>query len=534
MSTVKLRFPGGRYHATPWGHHVNEGLIEWPPSPWRLLRALVASGFCHHGWTEVPPVARRLIDKLAAVLPMYRLPSASAAHSRHFMPYLEGKVQKTTLVFDTWANIGQGELFIHWPCDLDAEESELLGQLVSTLGYLGRSESWVEAELTEGVPVQWNAVPCQEGEHRGPGWEQISLLAAISPPSYDSWREKKINQATSYLELPKGKKKSAKLLDDERRKLQAPFPKTLLDCLVKDTVWWKGHGWSQPPGSQRVLYWRRCDSLQVSVPFAPRRLEAPRVKFMLLALTTPSGNRSALPPVTRTLPQAELLHRAIVSRLDNGQHSNCPELTGTDVQGRPLRNGHRHAHIIPVDLDGDGHIDHLVIHAKMGLGPAAQRAIRTLRRTWAKGGIGDLQLALVGQGDLQNLVQLPPPLKQGLGQLIGPPNGACTWVSLTPFVAPRHLKREGKKDDLFGQVQAELRSRNLPQATVEVLPLNTERFRRFRHFVRRRQASPPPPADIGYAIRLTFEQPQRGPISLGYASHFGLGLFAADKDVVAG
>ena len=48
MPTLKLRFPGGRYHATPWGHHVNEGLIEWPPGPWRLLRALIACGFSSH------------------------------------------------------------------------------------------------------------------------------------------------------------------------------------------------------------------------------------------------------------------------------------------------------------------------------------------------------------------------------------------------------------------------------------------------------------------------------------------------------
>ena len=28
MPTLRLQFPGGRYHATPWGHHVNEGLVE--------------------------------------------------------------------------------------------------------------------------------------------------------------------------------------------------------------------------------------------------------------------------------------------------------------------------------------------------------------------------------------------------------------------------------------------------------------------------------------------------------------------------
>src|SRR5437867_3663314 len=53
--TLLLRFPGRRYHATPWGHHVNEGLIEWPPSPWRLLRALLATGYTKLGWPADGP-----------------------------------------------------------------------------------------------------------------------------------------------------------------------------------------------------------------------------------------------------------------------------------------------------------------------------------------------------------------------------------------------------------------------------------------------------------------------------------------------
>jgi len=32
-----LTFPWGRYHANPWGRHVNEGAVELPPSPWRPL-----------------------------------------------------------------------------------------------------------------------------------------------------------------------------------------------------------------------------------------------------------------------------------------------------------------------------------------------------------------------------------------------------------------------------------------------------------------------------------------------------------------
>ena len=53
MVAIGIRFTAGRYSATPWGHQVNEGLIEWPPSPWRLLRALVAV------WHRTLPEARQ-------------------------------------------------------------------------------------------------------------------------------------------------------------------------------------------------------------------------------------------------------------------------------------------------------------------------------------------------------------------------------------------------------------------------------------------------------------------------------------------
>src|ERR1017187_8002904 len=100
MIRLLFDFSTGSYHATPWGHHVNEGLVEWPPSPWRLLRALIACGFSSQGWTEIPTHAQRLINKLTGVLPSYRLPEASAAHSPHFMPIgvLAKGREKTALV----------------------------------------------------------------------------------------------------------------------------------------------------------------------------------------------------------------------------------------------------------------------------------------------------------------------------------------------------------------------------------------------------------------------------------------------------
>jgi CRISPR-associated protein Csb2 len=250
--------------------------------------------------------------------------------------------------------------------------------------------------------------------------------------------------------------------------------------------------------------------------------------MMLLALTTPSGSRSALPSRTRALPQAELVHRALVARVGDGKRADCPEFTGKDGDGRPL-TGHRHAHILPADLDGDGRLDHILIHAKMGLGPTAQSAVRALERTWTKGGVGVLQLALAGCGTPDCLRTLLPPLRAGVVALLGPPEGAQEWRSFTPLVLPRHQKPRGP-NTLENQILAELVSRGLPAATVEVLPW-TDQTLELRHTVRvRRFPAKPPPVDAGFAVRLVFDVPVFGPIALGYGSHFGLGVFVATDE----
>jgi CRISPR-associated protein Csb2 len=100
-------------------------------------------------------------------------------------------------------------------------------------------------------------------------------------------------------------------------------------------------------------------------------------------------------------------------------------------------------------------------------------------------------------------------------------------VSATPFVPPRFVKRRGI-NTLLGQINAELASRGLPSVEkLEELPRNVETLA-LRHFMRRRQrGGMPPPVDAGYALRLRFAEPIVGPLTLGYASHFGLGLFEA-------
>jgi CRISPR-associated protein Csb2 len=113
--TLKLTFPAGRYHATPWGRHVNEGMPEWPPSPWRLLRALIAV------WRRTCPdlmsesQVRHLVEPLLRP-PLFRLPASRVAHTRHYMPWEKKGPADRTLVFDTFVAVGRDDpLFIGWP-----------------------------------------------------------------------------------------------------------------------------------------------------------------------------------------------------------------------------------------------------------------------------------------------------------------------------------------------------------------------------------------------------------------------------------
>lgn len=539
MVILLLRFPAGRYHATPWGHHVNEGLIEWPPSPWRLLRALLATGYSALHWpaSGPPPIARSLVLKLSDVLPHYRLPPASGAHSRHYMPLavLDKGREKTTLVFDTWANVGDGTLAVCWDATLDAEECQVLSQLVKHLGYLGRSESWVEAELlgkNAPMPDGEHCFPCDATNAPGPEWEQVSVLATQVSTTYSDWRSEAVRKALA--DLPSEGTSKKKLTPTEKKSLQrrqaaeVPFPAGVLECLHLATDWLRTHGWNQPPGSRKVFYWRKSDALEANAPSPRQRMrQAEPVEAMLLSVSTTSGNNHALPSVCRTLPQADLLHRALISAVERIDVSPSTVLSGRAYDGRPLNGSHEHAHVLPLDLDGDGHIEHILIWAPMGLDTAAQAAVRRVRRTFTKGGIGPLQLAVAASGSLSDLARLRGNYGMSLRRLVAS-EGSKVWVSQTPFFAPRHLKPKGR-NTLDRQVAVELASRGQPApCSVEALDLRKRpEWVQFRHYSYERRKGMRPPMTHAYALRLAFDEPVRGPVAIGFASHFGLGLFVS-------
>lgn len=529
MITLAFRFPAGRYHATPWGSQVNEGRVEWPPSPWRLLRAFISCGYTRLGWglagepepTAIPAAAQSLLLCLADSLPSYTLPPATLAHSRHYMPIPGGK---TTLILDTWAEV-DGTLLVHWPVDLEPAQRAVLETILTSMNYLGRSESWVEGWL---LPAS-NTPPPPDCVPLGPTFaglrqdqELVTLMTPCPSSNYATWRAQRLPEPESD---GTGKKRTAKQVKDQQ-KAEAPYPADLLSALQWDTARWKVHGWNQPPGSASIQYLRpRMDG---GCRTTSRQVEAlaatPQCDVVLLALATPSGNLSALPTLARTLPQAELIHKALVGRAGKAKAPVPPELSGCDAQRQPLK-GHAHAHILPMDLDADGHLDHVLLWVPQGLGQVAMASVQGLRRTWMKGGAEELRVALAGHGFLHLMETWPA----GLGRYV---KAGRVWTTLTPFVPPRFVKQGGRNSP-EGQIRAELASRSLPvpdQIEIRAYPgpgdLPDAQATHFRHFVRRRtRGGEPPPQDLGWFVRLTFPEPVKGPICLGYGGHFGLGMF---------
>ena len=502
MPNIVFRFPTGRYHATPWGNHVNEGLVEWPPSPWRIARALLATGFSKLGWQEpLPTAVGDLMEGLGSVLPEYRLPRAIASHTRHFMPTDSKKPEDRTKIFDSFAHIGKvNEIAVVWPVALSPAAEALLAVLVPKLSYLGRAESVVDARLVTDGELPTGDLASSTDVSR-PGVEPISLLAPMTSSAYAAWLADAAAQGRS--EGATKKRRGAKA---------SPFPADSLAALLVNTAFLQEHGWTQPPGSRRVLYYR--SPLMTSPSRVITRARSPAVAdTALFALASDTKNREVLPRITRALPQMELLHMGLAKHV---RAESCPELTGLDVNGMRLE-GHRHAVLVPLSLDAEGQIDHILVHAPMGFGADAQRALRAIRSTYTKGGGKPLFVTLAGLGKLADFQRMGSESVPELAE-------SCVWMSRTPFVPPRHLK--ARRHTLEDQVRAELASRGLPRAArVEVLDRTKILALRLHQFVRtRRNPKRAPPAPRFFGLRIEFDEPVRGPLAIGYACHFGLGL----------
>lgn len=539
MVAIALRFLTGRFHATPWGRHVNEGAPEWPPSPWRLLRTFVATWKRKLDRDPACPadVVEALLRHLAEP-PLFWLPRASSGHTRHYMPWYKKGPEDRTLVFDAFVAVDKSdELIAFWPnAMLLPAERSAVERIIESLGFLGRAESWAEARVltdaeTKKIEARVNCGP-STGESGDCGKEAVCVLCADPTLAF-------ANEYTPKCPRTEGRGKS------KRQILTPVYEPDWHLCM--ETLELHKERWSDPPGAKWVTYFRPRDCFQVVSRKAARLVVQPTPTVARFIL-----DGTVLPLVEDTLCVAEAARRTTMGifrrieerRLYGGstpEGSPLPRsevFSGKNADGEPLE-GHRHASFLPTDEDGDGRLDHLTIVAGMGFGPGEVKALDRMRQL--KQDSGDpLNLVLLAIGQL-DAIAAP--------QMLGP---ATTWISATPFITTRYQKTRGVKRDppellglenqrAFAQqvlVEQMVRLRqsrpDLPEP-VSIEPLNAEhrmgahrlRVIQFKRFRRKR-------GDDGGrraagAFRIVFPTAVRGPICLGHSCHFGLGLFVPDE-----
>lgn len=469
-TTLAIRFPLGRYHATPWDRSVNEGAAEWPPSPWRLMRALVATWYTR--WPDLPgPMLDGLLDALGDP-PSYLTPSARPAHTRHYLPDLsqrKGETGRTDLTLDPFLWVRRdARLLMRWDADLDGEQRAALAKLAELLPYLGRADSVCEARLLDSDPA----------------------------PDETWWRPGAEGERTARLLAP-----------------ARPVRRAVLEM---STVEVRKARRTVPPGTVWVSY----ASTRPASP-EPAQQEPTRVQAVRFAVA------SRVPvKATHGILLADAVHQRAARRL-----ADCGG--GNMLAGGGAATNHQHAHWVPI-ADGTGPdacVKALLIYVPEGLRSAEVAALVGIREVSGQRGArdGDDGYQVKGLPYVRLLLQAAGPVEQVAPELCGP---AQRWRSLTPYLPVRHWhpRRETLAEYLNADVAAELRYREqyrdspTPGARCSDpdggLPDRWARgYRRYRLNEHLGQARP------GLGLRLEFAEEVRGPLLLGQLSHFGYGIF---------
>jgi CRISPR-associated protein Csb2 len=550
MIAISITFLAGRYHATPWGRHVNEGALEWPPSPWRILRALVAA------WKRTLPNVpesdmRPIFEKLTGP-PQFILPPASTGHTRHYMPWDKGwkpdaPEKAKTLVFDSFVALSrETPLVIHWPdAILDGSQLRTFIRTLTNLNTLGRSESWCQAELLTDEEAARYFEDCSTGRLSAPlngddarqDTEIVRLLCADPKDAFDN---------EHFFEARK-KKRGKNVVSETIRTADQYDPDW---HLTAETLWLHKQKWSDPPGSRWVQYTRPRDCFKVEPAIRSRmdQPSRPRPQVVCFALDS-----AVLPLVTETLPVAEAARRALMSRHgrlteSNGVRGRSETLSGKNAASEVLQ-GHNHAFYLPTDEDGDGRIDHLMVVTRNGLDAAEMRAVDRLNviKPYGRDNTSHpLRVLLLGYGQLDEYVSLP--LKP-----------SREWISVTPYITTRYAKTRGRmRIDLRSPAEcAEFLIANLRDQLREVCDfidadfvegvrispewddnrvfrLSGYRLRPIQFKRYRSKSSDDGGQRLAGAFRIEFPEPVCGPIVLGHSAHFGMGLFLPADTVSVG
>ncbi len=496
---IEQSFPLGRFHATRWKMGAfGDRYGEWPPSPWRLLRALAARWF---QWSRETGNKNRdalhgLLSTLAGELPEFYLP----IHTRRGEPikqYLPMQVAwtdaskkaaaykapKSSLTEDHYRVVSSKDR-VYWVWrNVGRIDKGLLGQLLARVIYFGRAESFTFLRIVDHVPEvrDYQSVPLSE--------KRAALaVPVLAPDRNHADRLGMLFQPTEHedikgREIPPGTRWYYTLLPDKpgiriTRKRKSRYPKDM-----------------------------------THIQFAIGGQVLPSVKYW--CLLTGQFRKATLKQLCRIVagnPKCDF------RTLDVHTKTKMSGFTGKDEGGKPLAD-HSQAYFAVLP-DENGNAGRLAVWRRT---PFSQEEIEALL-TGAK-----YPLIWDHASPQWKVKLLPLPFEMTL-----PSNLAGTshrWESLTPFVPPRQRKRFRKNGKLRSGETPESVAAKLCKRIYGITPVSVSSHaaeewpyvhmsaREHRQKSRQRMTLP------SFRLIIDFNQSVSGPIVLGDSSHFGLGVF---------
>jgi len=496
---LRQLFPLGRFHANPWrANPFDDASGEWPPSPWRLVRAVVARWY---QWrresidTSDEGELEQLVRALCDSSYRFHLPVLARRGSpiRQYHPVEFGwnpagkkkagvRGYGTSLVQDNYWCVPRDDAgAVWWFIEGDGwtdQLAQMLDRCLERVVYFGRAET-----LTE---VRRAVEPAPDPNCRLLDRPHSDAVRVLVPDRAATRQD--VQRVTDDPEV------AGRSIPPGARAMYAVLPR------------------SKPARESGVVHPFRtdCHLLQLAIGW-----NVPPEPRAVVRLT--SRFRSA---VLRELLRIKTGGGATWSTAGTSVRSAVADMLGKNADGTPLV-GHRHAEFLAW-WEGALPTRLMVWRGARSFDQEEQIAI-------LRAASQDLSWAAAGPDVDAWKVRVVP-----LDASVPPPPGfdgtrAEVWESVTPFVPSRHHLRGGKPRDaesLLHQIRRELAQRGMSDSDSVEVEQSGQATWVAVHVPRRSRAKSANLGDRrGYWLRLKFSEPISGPLRLGQSSSFGLGLF---------
>ncbi len=507
MLTIRLQFPWGRYYSHPWGQNpVRIAEAEWPPSPWRLLRAIASAWFRKNPGQPASCELLALLEALGRELPVMQLPAVSFSKSVHYHPnpgVPSGKVRHE----NHFVAVG-GDVLFQWAlANIAAENREaeaarimtLLDDLLGDTSYFGRAESVCEISASYDAEVlDPSSCATVVINDQKPGRRIATDCRDVFCPNPNEFQSPDLWQLRSNAAGPSVAPKH--LVQDL---LDTPQP-------LPDGAAW--YSYKMPAG------WPERWVIRHARPVKPQRNSAPIVAHYL-----EFSLQCRIPvPSKHVVSLATSFRATAIKNFKRGDAERKSfALSGHD---RPddVVGDHLHAFYLPIPDETGTALERLKVRCQHGF---TQREINALMSVgslyWADGRFPVRPVLLTLTRDLPE------------------PSASKRWRSLTPFVPPRHWYRkkiaEGRIRD---QDSPELQLKRAIQengqaATAEITRLkssSTDWDVCKVHLPDKGNGDGGPDHRIGLFLICDFPDATTLPLpAFGHSCHFGLGQFVSEN-----